>query len=116
MRFVIAGASGFLGTRLTQSLSGDGHDVVRLVRRPVSGGDESRWDPAAGQVDRDVLAAADVVVNLAGAPLIGNVHSQRWRRDVRSSRVTTPAARSRASTTCGCVPKAHRRERESSRR
>lgn len=32
-RVVIAGASGLIGSALTRSLSADGYEVVRLVRR-----------------------------------------------------------------------------------
>lgn len=89
MKVVIAGASGLLGSALSQELLTRGHEVVRLVRREARSPQESRWDPYAGEVDRDVVDAADVVVNLAGAPLIGNPHSKRWADEVRRSRVTT---------------------------
>lgn len=86
---MVAGASGFLGGRLTERLRSDGHEVVRLVRRAPAGADESRWDPAAGQVDRDLVASADVVVNLAGASTVGNPHSKTWARRLLESRVDT---------------------------
>jgi uncharacterized protein (TIGR01777 family) len=86
---VIAGASGFLGQHLTTELVARGHAVVGLVRRPTSAPDESSWDPYAGVYDRDLIERADVVVNLAGAPTIGNPHSKRWARELRESRVTT---------------------------
>lgn len=89
LHVVVAGASGFLGTHLTAALGQRGHRVTRLVRRPAQGSGESTWDPYAGKVDRTLVAGADVVVNLAGAPLIGNVHSRAWAEAVRSSRVTT---------------------------
>jgi uncharacterized protein (TIGR01777 family) len=89
MRVVIAGASGFLGTHLTEHLRAHGHEVVRLVRRAVAGRDESQWDPAAGRVDRKVVVEADAVVNLAGASIAGNPHSTRWRHEVLASRVDT---------------------------
>ncbi|MBZ5740348.1 TIGR01777 family oxidoreductase [Nocardioides mangrovi] len=86
---VIGGASGFLGRHLAQELIGRGHSVVALTRRPTSSPDESTWDPYAGVYDRDVIEGADVVVNLAGAPTVGNPHSPRWARELRESRVTT---------------------------
>ncbi len=86
---VVAGSSGFLGSHLVAELRGRGHEVVRLVRRAAEGGDESSWDPYAGQVDRGLVGGADVVVNLAGSPLIGNPYSKKWAREVRASRVTT---------------------------
>ena len=89
MRIVIAGASGFLGSHLTDELRTRGHDVTRLVRRAASAEDESTWDPYAGSLDRDLVASADVVINLAGSPTAGNPHSQRWARELRESRVRT---------------------------
>lgn len=86
---VVAGSSGFLGSRLVGELRRRGHRVVRLVRRNAEEGDESTWDPYAGQVDRGLVGGADVVVNLAGSPLIGNPHSRAWARAARESRVTT---------------------------
>jgi uncharacterized protein (TIGR01777 family) len=88
MRWVVAGASGFLGTHLTDRLVAEGHQVVRLVRRPAGQG-ESRWDPYAGAVDADVINSADVVINVAGSPTAGNPHSKKWAKELRRSRVTT---------------------------
>jgi uncharacterized protein (TIGR01777 family) len=93
---VIAGASGFLGTHLSEELTGRGHAVIALVRRPTSAPDESAWDPYAGVYDREVIERADVVVNLAGAPTLGNPHSKKWQRELRESRVTTTRVLSEA--------------------
>ncbi|WP_243059723.1 TIGR01777 family oxidoreductase [Nocardioides sp. SR21] len=89
LNVVIAGASGFLGSHLAEELAGRGHSVVALVRRPTSAPDESTWDPYAGAYDRDTIERADVVVNLAGSPTIGNPHSKTWARNLRTSRITT---------------------------
>ena len=91
MRVVIGGASGFLGTHLGRELESRGHAVTRLVRRPTAAADESRWDPASGAVDPQVIEAADLVVNLAGAPTAGNPHSQKWADNLRRSRVDSTA-------------------------
>ncbi|HEY6932861.1 MAG TPA: TIGR01777 family oxidoreductase [Marmoricola sp.] len=88
MRILIAGSSGFLGTHLREHLVARGHEVVPLVRRAPGPG-EVQWDPYAGRLDRAAVEAADVVVNLAGAPTLGNPHSKAWARDLRESRVTT---------------------------
>ncbi|SMQ70398.1 hypothetical protein SAMN06295909_1981 [Plantibacter sp. VKM Ac-1784] len=69
MRIVIGGASGLIGTALGRSLETDGHDVVRLVRRPARGAGEAEWDPLAGVLDPAVVSGADAVVNLSGASL-----------------------------------------------
>jgi len=89
LHVVLAGASGFLGTHLRADLLRRGHAVTSLVRRAGSGPDESTWDPYAGTLDRDLVASADVVVNLAGSPTAGNPHSKKWARELRESRVTT---------------------------
>lgn len=89
MRVVIAGASGFLGTHLTEHLRVHGHEVTALVRREPASAHESRWDPAAGEVDAEVVGRADAVVNLAGASIAGNPHSRSWSREVLDSRVST---------------------------
>jgi uncharacterized protein (TIGR01777 family) len=91
MQVVIGGASGFLGTHLGRELESRGHTLTRLVRRPPTAPDESRWDPAGGEVDARVIEAADVVVNLAGAPTAGNPHSAKWARNLRESRVRSTA-------------------------
>jgi uncharacterized protein (TIGR01777 family) len=87
MRILMAGASGFLGTRLAERLRAHGHDVTRLVRRPAESADEVSWQPSAGQLDPAPVAAADVVINLAGV----GVGDKRWtpgyKSQIRSSRV-----------------------------
>lgn len=89
MRFVIAGASGFLGQAWTRNLIEQGHEVVRLVRRDPSSPDESRWDPAAGTVDQSVIDAADVVANLAGTSNLHFPWTERYKREFLQSRVGT---------------------------
>lgn len=88
MRFLVAGASGFLGSHLRTSLSEVGHDVTALVRRAPAAG-EARWDPYSADLDLALVERADVVVNLAGSPTLGNPHSRRWAEQLRTSRVTT---------------------------
>ena len=89
MRVVIAGASGFLGTHLTDHLRVHGHEVTTLVRRDPTSAHESRWDPEAGEVDAALVSRADAVVNLAGATIASNPHSRTWASEVLDSRVST---------------------------
>ncbi|MFU8849994.1 TIGR01777 family oxidoreductase [Micromonospora sp. SL1-18] len=89
MRILMAGVSGFLGTRLVDRLAADGHQITRLVRRPPRKPDERQWNPSAAQLDPAVVADSDAVVNLAGA----GVGDRRWNAEykqlIRSSRVDT---------------------------
>lgn len=89
MHIVVAGGSGFLGSRLISHLRGDGHQVTQLVRRTPEGSGQSQWQPEIGDVDEDLVGGADVVVNLAGSPTAGNPHSGAWARELRHSRVST---------------------------
>ncbi|MEV0901565.1 TIGR01777 family oxidoreductase [Actinoplanes sp. NPDC049802] len=89
MRIVMAGASGFLGTRLAERLRQSGHDIVRLVRRPSERPDEASWDPSQGQLDQAVLSGADAVINLSGANVGDHRWTERYKRVLRSSRIDT---------------------------
>ena len=89
MHLVIAGASGFLGSHLTRQLRDHGHEVTTLTRGEARRPTESAWRPDRGQVDQSVIDRADVVVNLAGSPTLGNPHSKSWQRNLEESRVST---------------------------
>jgi uncharacterized protein len=47
MKVAVTGSSGLIGTALTARLRADGHQVVRLVRRPPRGGEDTASDNAA---------------------------------------------------------------------
>ena len=101
MRVLAAGVSGFLGTALREALARQGHEVVQLVRGTASGPAQSRWDPYAGHIDRDVVASVDAVVNLAGAPIAHWPWTQSYKRTLLESRVTTTATLARALVDTG---------------
>jgi uncharacterized protein (TIGR01777 family) len=96
MRFVIAGASGFLGTALRERLARDGHEVARLVRGEAVSQSESSWDPYAGRIDQALVDRADVVVNLAGAPIAHWPWTPAYQRKIRESRLATTETLARA--------------------
>ncbi len=85
----MAGASGFLGTRLSDRLRQSGHDITRLVRRPATGPEEATWEPAQGRLDPAVLSGADAVINLAGANIGDHRWTTRYKSVLRSSRINT---------------------------
>ncbi|MEU4287781.1 TIGR01777 family oxidoreductase [Kribbella sp. NPDC026596] len=97
MKYVLAGASGFLGKALTRDLVADGHQVLRLVRRTPANADEIRWDPARGELDPAALGTPDVLVNLAGAN-IGRPWTPTYRKTIRESRVSTTATLASVAT------------------
>ncbi|GAA1427928.1 TIGR01777 family oxidoreductase [Microlunatus lacustris] len=94
--WLLAGASGFLGTALRVRLATEGHQVVRLVRREPATGSERRWDPAAGLLDPAVLDGVDVVVDLAGAGVFTSPWTAARRELLLSSRLQTTGTLARA--------------------
>src|SRR4051794_17910482 len=91
MKVVVTGASGLIGTALVRSLTGDGHEVLKLVRRDARRPDEASWDPAARRLDTSVLAGADAVVNLAGAGIGDRRWSDDYKKLVLDSRIDATA-------------------------
>lgn len=87
MAIIVTGASGLLGTALTEALRDEGREVVRLVRREPAGPGESFWDPAAGVIDRGALNGAEAVVHLAGAPIGDRRWNAAYKRELVRSRV-----------------------------
>ncbi|MDS1269503.1 TIGR01777 family oxidoreductase [Lipingzhangella sp. LS1_29] len=88
MRIAMTGASGLIGSTLGSSLTADGHEVQRLVRRSARTSDEVAWDPGRGYVDTDSLAGADAVVHLAGAPIGPRRWTSAYKRQILESRTT----------------------------
>ena len=92
MKVVITGGTGLVGSRLISRLRADGHQVgvfSRSTRASVNGVEYLTW-PADAR-GRQAVAEADVIFNLAGAPV-----AQRWSKAAKelilSSRVDVTAA------------------------
>lgn len=87
LRVVLAGASGLIGSALTDSLRGDGHEVKTLLRHATDAPGTDSWDPARGLVDPDFLADADAVVCLSGVAVGDHRWNEQYKRLILSSRV-----------------------------
>lgn len=94
--WLLAGASGFLGTALRVRLATEGEEVLRLVRREPAALGERRWDPASGELDPAVLDGVDAVVNLAGVNVFTGPWTEGRREAILSSRVQTTGTLARA--------------------
>jgi hypothetical protein len=106
MRILLAGASGFLGTRLAGHLGTDERvELVRLVRRAPLGLREVWWQPSTGQLDPAAVAGVDAVVNLAGAGVGDRRWTEAYKRRIRSSRVDSTLT---LATTIAGLPVADR--------
>ena len=95
MKVAVTGSSGLIGTALVASLREDGHEVIRLVRRPPRADDEVRWDPRAadgglvppGSAEPRALERIDACVHLAGAGVASQRWTARYKAEIRNSRV-----------------------------
>jgi uncharacterized protein len=83
----ISGASGLIGSALTESLRADGHRVLRLTRGGPTGDDTIGWDPEAGRIDAPALEGIDAVVHLAGEGIGEHRWTDEQKRKIRESRV-----------------------------
>jgi uncharacterized protein (TIGR01777 family) len=90
LRVLIAGASGLIGTELSQHLWSKGHVVTRLVRDQPTAADEVRWD--AKSLDPAVLDGIDAVINLSGATVGRIPWTPAYRRVLLNSRVDATTA------------------------
>ena len=88
MKFAVAGASGFVGSALVRRLEAQGHEVLRLVRRPVERPGEIAWHPLSGEVEqREVLEGAEGLVNLSGCNLAAGRWTPERKEEILRSRV-----------------------------
>jgi len=79
-KIAVTGASGLIGSALVAQLKNDGHEVIKIVRRPVRTSDEVIWNPVKGEIDLKALEGIDAVFHLAGA----GVGDKRWTASYRS--------------------------------
>lgn len=88
MRVLISGATGLVGTALTNALRRAGHTVNRLVRPGGAGapGDVG-WDPVSGKIELSGLEGVDAVVHLAGASIASGRWTESRKELLRTSRV-----------------------------
>ncbi|MER6118204.1 TIGR01777 family oxidoreductase [Streptomyces sp. NPDC001743] len=104
-RIALTGSTGLIGAALVRSLRADGHEVVRLTRRPARTGDEVEWDPKRGYVDVAGLVGCDAVVHLAGAGVGDHRWTEAYKREIRESRVLGTAAIAEAVASLDVPPK-----------
>ena len=89
---LITGATGFIGSRLVEALTGAGHDVTMLARDPAKAATlrPFRVVTELAQIPDD--ARVDAVINLAGEPVGNALWTRRKRRRILSSRLRVTRA------------------------
>lgn len=118
MTVVLAGGSGFLGSKLRAHLERGGHRVLTLTRsprpdrpgdiawRPLDSADLARGKPdgSGGDLARH-LEGIDAVVNLAGENIAGTFWSATRKASLRDSRLLATRTIVRAFAACARPPK-----------
>ena len=105
MKVLISGASGLIGTELTQQLTTQGHRVVRLVRRPAKSADELFWAPGVQSLDPASLSDIDAIINLAGATTGKIPWTKKYERELIASRLDSTKTLVDAINACPNPPK-----------
>lgn len=89
MKILIAGGSGLVGSRLTNHLIAQGHQVNVLTRKKFRHLKASvyEWKPSENYIEEGALDQVDAVVNLAGAGVADKPWTTSRKRLILESRV-----------------------------
>ena len=87
-KILITGASGLIGTRLTELLMQKGFQVSHLGRSKKSGAVPSFvWDVDKGELDQQALEGVDTIIHLAGAGVADKRWTESRKREILGSRI-----------------------------
>src|SRR3989338_7978146 len=97
MKLVLAGATGFIGSLLTEKLLARGDKVILFSRKPQTGSSRRNiryvsWNPTMDsdfQKTAPEMAQADAVINLAGEGIADKRWSKQQKSKILESRVRT---------------------------
>jgi uncharacterized protein len=97
MKLIITGATGFIGSILTDRLWNQFHSLVLLSRTPPSEVGVTKkewfaWSPPSGGEWESAVDGADGIVNLAGEPIAAKRWSKEQKEKLRLSRVDSTRA------------------------
>ena len=101
MKIAITGASGFLGRALVAALHERGDTPILFARTATAGRNVVRWQPSAGDVNREDLArvgSIDAFVHLAGAGIADKRWTTSRKKEILDSRTEGTALLARTIT------------------
>ncbi|WP_163529361.1 TIGR01777 family oxidoreductase [Halobacillus ihumii] len=91
MKFAITGGTGFVGSKLTDKLTHEGHYVYILTRNPQNHNDTENVTHIGWLKDEfapwEHLPSVDAVVNLAGESLSSGRWTEERKRNIMNSRI-----------------------------
>jgi uncharacterized protein (TIGR01777 family) len=105
VKVLISGASGLIGTELNLQLKAQGHQVVRLVRRPAKSAEELSWNPGKAPLDPASLSDIDAVINLAGATTGKIPWTKKYEKELIASRLDSTKTLVDAINACPNPPR-----------
>lgn len=90
-KILITGASGLIGTRLTELLVQRGHEVSHLGRRKHGNGKikSYTWNIDQHHIDPEALHGKDVIIHLAGAGIADKPWTENRKREILESRTNS---------------------------
>jgi uncharacterized protein (TIGR01777 family) len=94
---LITGGTGMVGTRLTEILIEQGHEVIILSRNPLpanllpKGITHAKWDINKKWIEPQAFAAADHIIHLAGAGVADKRWNKKRKEEILNSRADSGA-------------------------
>ena len=88
---LITGGSGLIGNRLTEMLKAKGYKVIWLSRERNIKAEipRYRWDDRKGEIYKEALEQADIIVHLAGSNLGDGSWTKTKKQQIVESRILT---------------------------
>lgn len=89
-KILITGASGLIGSQLTEMLLQKGHQITHLGRTKKNGPVKSYvWNVEKGEFDSEALTGVDTIIHLAGAGVADKRWSEKRKREILESRINS---------------------------
>ncbi len=95
MNVLIAGGTGLIGTRLIEMLEAEGHQTAILTRSQSNAPMKMKcfeWEPEHHVLPQEAIEWAEGIVNLAGASVGEHRWTEKWKREILESRITSTNA------------------------
>ena len=86
MKIAITGATGLIGSSLSEHLEGKGHDILKLSRSKNKGKGFVYWNYKCKEIDLESLEGSDAVIHLSGESIAGYWSKQK-KKEIQRSRI-----------------------------